>query len=304
MIYTVTLNPAIDYYIVMDQFVEGELNSVKDGYTLAGGKGINVSKVLKNFGRENTALGFVGGFTGDYIKNSLKDYGVTGKFVELEENTRINIKLKSQIKESEIAGKAPFINEEHKKQLLDIMKDIKTGDVLALSGSVPKTMNKDIYKEMIGILPAGVKVILDTRDEPFKYALEMGVYLTKPNIHELSEFFGKELTSTDEIIEAGEKLRAMGSENVLISMGKDGSMLITANGVYRGNAPTGKLISSVGAGDSMVAGIIYGITGGNSIEDSYKYGIASGSATAFSEGLTTLTTMESLLKEIKIEKIR
>lgn len=304
MIYTVTLNPAIDYYIVMDQFVEGELNSVKDGYTLAGGKGINVSKVLKNFGRENTALGFVGGFTGDYIKNSLKDYGVTGKFVELEENTRINIKLKSQIKESEIAGKAPFINEEHKKQLLDMMKDIKAGDVLALSGSVPKTMNKDIYKEMIGRLPAGVKVILDTRDEPFKYALEMGVYLTKPNIHELSEFFGKELTSTDEIIEAGEKLRAMGSENVLISMGKDGSMLITANGVYRGNAPTGKLISSVGAGDSMVAGIIYGITGGNSIEDSYKYGIASGSATAFSEGLTTLTTMESLLKEIKIEKIR
>ena len=304
MIYTVTLNPAIDYYIVMDQFVEGELNSVKDGYTLAGGKGINVSKVLKNFGRENTALGFVGGFTGDYIKSSLKEYGVTGKFVELEENTRINIKMKTETKESEIAGKAPFISEEHKKQLLDTMKDIKTGDVLVLSGSVPKTMNKDIYKEMISNLPAGVKVILDTRDEPFKHALEMGVYMTKPNINELSEFFEKELKTTDEIIEAGEKLRAMGSENVLISMGKDGSMLISANGVFKGNAPIGKLISSVGAGDSMVAGVIYGITGDNSIEESYKYGIASGSATAFSEGLTTMETMEKLLKEIKIEKIR
>ena len=147
MIYTVTLNPAIDYYIVMDKFVEGELNSLKDGYTLAGGKGINVSKVLKNFWRENTALGFVGGFTGDYIKNSLKTYGVEGNFVELAENTRINIKMKTEEKESEISGKSPVITEENKKELLDSMKEIKDGDVLVLSGSVPKTMGNEIYKK-------------------------------------------------------------------------------------------------------------------------------------------------------------
>ncbi len=304
MIYTVTLNPAIDYYIVMDKFVEGELNSLRDGYTLAGGKGINVSKVLKNFGRENTALGFVGGFTGDYIKNSLKTYGVEGNFVELAENTRINIKMKTEEKESEISGKSPVNTEENKKELLDSLKKIKDGDVLVLSGSVPKTMGNEIYKDIIKKIPKGVKVILDTRDEPFKFSLEAGVYLTKPNKNELSEFFEKELKTIEEIMEAGEKLRTMGSENVIVSMGKDGSMLITESGVYLGNAPVGKLVSSVGAGDSMVAGIIYGITGGNSIEDSYKYGIASGSATAFSEGLTTLETMENLLKDIKIKKIK
>ena len=145
MIYTVTLNPAIDYYIVMDRFIEGELNSLKDGYTLAGGKGINVSKV---FGRENIALGFVGGFTGDYIKNSLKNYGVKGNFVELAENTRINIKMKTEEKESEISGKSPVITEENKKELLESIKAIKAGDVLVLSGSVPKTMGNEIYRDM------------------------------------------------------------------------------------------------------------------------------------------------------------
>ncbi|MDU1910441.1 1-phosphofructokinase [Fusobacterium sp.] len=304
MIYTVTLNPAIDYYIVMDKFIEGELNSLKDGYTLAGGKGINVSKVLKNFRRENIALGFVGGFTGDYIKNSLKAYGVEGNFVELTENTRINIKMKTEEKESEISGKSPVITAENEKELLNSMKKVKDGDVLVLSGSVPKTMGNEIYKDIIKGVPAGVKVILDTRDEPFKYSLEAGVYLTKPNRNELSEIFDKDLKTIEEIMEAGEKLRSMGSENVIVSMGKDGSMLITESGIYLGNAPIGKLVSSVGAGDSMVAGIIYGITGGYSIEDSYKYGIASGSATAFSEGLTTLETMENLLKDIKIKKIK
>ena len=212
--------------------------------------------------------------------------------------------MKTEEKESEISGKSPVITEENKKELLDSLKKIKDGDVLVLSGSVPKTMGNEIYKDIIKKIPKGVKVILDTRDEPFKFSLEAGVYLTKPNKNELSEFFEKELKTIEEIMEAGEKLRTMGSENVIVSMGKDGSMLITESGVYLGNAPVGKLVSSVGAGDSMVAGIIYGITGGNSIEDSYKYGIASGSATAFSEGLTTLETMENLLKDIKIKKIK
>lgn len=303
MIYTVTLNPAIDYYVVMKEFVEGNLNTAEEGYTLAGGKGINVSKVLKNFGKESVALGFVGGFTGSFIKDDMKACNIAERFIELEENTRINMKLKTEKTESEIAGKSPKISKENIEKLLDEIKNIKKDDILILSGSVPNTIDKGIYGEIIEKLPEGTKVILDTRGEPFTKALDKGVFITKPNIDELSEFFQKKLETTEEIVEAGKKLRAMGSKNVIISMGKEGSILISEKGVYKGNAPKGKLISSVGAGDSMVAGITYGLIEGKELEEAYKFGIASGSATAFSEGLTTFETMENLLKEIIIEKI-
>ena len=303
MIYTVTLNPAIDYYVVMKEFVEGNLNTAEEGYTLAGGKGINVSKVLKNFGKESVALGFVGGFTGSFIKDDMKACNIAERFIELEENTRINMKLKTEKTESEIAGKSPKISKENIEKLLDEIKNIKKDDILILSGSVPNTIDKGIYGEIIEKLPEGTKVILDTRGEPFTKALDKGVFLTKPNIDELSEFFQKRLETTEEIVEAGKKLRAMGNENVIISMGKEGSILISEKGVYKGNAPKGKLISSVGAGDSMVAGITYGLIEGKELEEAYKFGIASGSATAFSEGLTTFETMENLLNEIIIEKI-
>lgn len=303
MIYTVTLNPAIDYYVVMKEFVEGSLNTAEEGYTLAGGKGINVSKVLKNFGKESVALGFVGGFTGSFIKDDMKACNIAERFIELEENTRINMKLKTEKTESEIAGKSPKISKENIEKLLDEIKNIKKDDILILSGSVPNTIDKGIYGEIIEKLPEGTKVILDTRGEPFTNALAKGVFITKPNIDELSEFFQKKLETTEEIVKAGKKLRAMGSKNVIISMGKEGSILISEKGVYKGNAPKGKLISSVGAGDSMVAGITYGLIEGKELEEAYKFGIASGSATAFSEGLTTFETMENLLKEIIIEKI-
>ncbi|WP_294064148.1 1-phosphofructokinase [uncultured Fusobacterium sp.] len=303
MIYTVTLNPAIDYYVVMKEFVEGNLNTAEEGYTLAGGKGINVSKVLKNFGKESVALGFVGGFTGSFIKDDMKACNIAERFIELEENTRINMKLKTEKTESEIAGKSPKISKENIEKLLDEIKNIKKDDILILSGSVPNTIDKGIYGEIIEKLPEGTKVILDTRGEPFTKALDKGVFITKPNIDELSEFFQKRLEKIEEIVEAGKKLRAMGSKNVIISMGKEGSILISEKGVYKGNAPKGKLISSVGAGDSMVAGITYGLIEGKELEEAYKFGIASGSATAFSEGLTTFETMENLLKEIIIEKI-
>lgn len=302
MIYTLTLNPAIDYYMSMDNFKLGELNSLEEGYTLPGGKGINVSKVLKNFSIESKALGFVGGFTGDYIINHLKGYDISSDFIELKENTRINIKLKTKDSETEIAGKSPTISDENIKELLEKFRDIKSEDIVILSGSVPNSVTKNIYADIINILPKDCKVILDTRGVPFVEGLKAGVFLTKPNNHELEEFFNKKLNTLEEIIQAGKDLQALGSKNVLISLGKDGSILITEKDVYIGNAPQGKLISSVGAGDSMVAGIVYGIATGNSLEESYKYGIASGSSTAFSEGLTTFEGMNNLLNKIEIKK--
>ena len=302
MIYTVTLNPAIDYYISMKEFQEGELNLIDNGYTLPGGKGINVSKVLKNFGIESTALGFAGGFTGNYIRTNLKDYGISENLVELKENTRINIKLRTEKDESEIAGFSPRITEAEYIEFLKTIEKIKSGDILVLSGSVPKSLDAEIYKTIIEMLPENVKVVLDTRGEPFKYALEKGVFLTKPNNVELGEFFNEKYETMEEIINAGEKLRKMGSENVLISLGKNGSVLITEKGVWIGNVPKGTLVSSVGAGDSMVAGAIYGIVRGMEISEAYKYGIASGSATAFTEGLTSLKDMEKLLDNIEIKR--
>ena len=263
MIYTLTLNPAIDYYMSMENFQLGSLNSLEEGYTLPGGKGINVSKVLKNFSIESKALGFVGGFTGDYIKKHLNEYEIESDFIELQENTRINIKLKTKDSETEIAGKSPTISKENIEELLKKFEEIKKDDV---------------------------------------EGLKEGVFLTKPNNQELEEFFNRKLNNIEEIIQAGKDLQALGSKNVLISLGKDGSILITEKEVYIGNAPQGKLISSVGAGDSMVAGVVYGIAKGMTLEDSYKYGIASGSSTAFSEGLTTFEGMNSLLNKIEIKK--
>lgn len=302
MIYTLTLNPAIDYYMSMGNFQLGSLNSLEEGYTLPGGKGINVSKVLKNFSVESKALGFVGGFTGDYIKKHLNEYEIESDFIELQENTRINIKLKTKDSETEIAGKSPTISRENVKELLKKFEEIKKDDVVILSGSVPNSISKSIYADIIKLLPKDCKVILDTRGLHFVEGLKEGVFLTKPNNHELEEFFNRKLNNIEEIIQAGKDLQALGSKNVLISLGKDGSILITEKEVYIGNAPQGKLISSVGAGDSMVAGVVYGIAKEMTLEDSYKYGIASGSSTAFSEGLTTFEGMNSLLNKIEIKK--
>lgn len=302
MIYTLTLNPAIDYYMSMENFQLGSLNSLEEGYTLPGGKGINVSKVLKNFSVESKALGFVGGFTGDYVKKHLNEYEIENDFIELQENTRINIKLKTKDSETEIAGKSPTISKENVEELLKKFEEIKKDDAVILSGSVPNSISKSIYADIIKLLPKDCKVILDTRGLPFVEGLKEGVFLTKPNNHELEEFFNRELNNIEEIIQAGKDLQALGSKNVLISLGKDGSILITEKEVYIGNAPQGKLISSVGAGDSMVAGVVYGIAKGMTLEDSYKYGIASGSSTAFSEGLTTFEGMNSLLNKIEIKK--
>lgn len=304
MIYTLTLNPAVDYYIDMESFEEGDLNKVNNAYTLAGGKGINVSKVLKNFNIESIALGFCGGFTGDYIKKDIKECGIKENFIYLEEATRINIKLKTSKSESEIAGKSPNISKEKVHELLNYIKNnIKENDILVLSGSVPNSIESSIYKDIISNANKNIKVILDARDEAFKIGLREKVFLTKPNKKELGEYFNKKIESTDEIIKYARELIKDGSKNVIVSLGKDGSVLVTENEVYIGNAPKGKLISSVGAGDSMVAGIVYGLSNNLSIVDSYKYAIASGSSTACSEMLTTFENMNKFLEKVEIKKI-
>lgn len=305
MIYTLTLNPAVDYYMDMNKFEEGELNKVNNSYTLAGGKGINVSKVLKNFGIESIALGFCGGFTGEYIKSDLYKYGIKDNFISLAQNTRINVKIKTEKKETEIMGKSPKILPENIDELLAIIDNIQDNDILVLSGSVPSSVKEDIYKDIIQKTKSknNVKIILDSRENAFKIAVKENVFLTKPNRKELSEYFGKDIKTVYDIITYAKKLVEDGSENVIVSLGKDGSALVNKDGSYIGNAPEGKLVSSVGAGDAMVAGIVYGISKNLSILDSYKYAIASGTSTAFSEGLTTFEDMNKLLDKVEVKSI-
>ena len=304
MVYTLTLNPAVDYYIDMNNFEEGELNKVNNAYTLAGGKGINVSKVLKNFNVDSIALGFCGGFTGDYIKKHLKEYGIKENFIYLEEDTRINIKLKTEKTESEIAGKSPNVPKEKSDELLTFINtNIKENDILVLSGSVPNSVSSSIYKEIINKSCKNIKIILDARDEAFKIAVKEKVFLTKPNKKELGEYFNKTIETTEDIIKYAKELIKEGSENVIVSLSKEGSVLVTKDEVYIGNAPEGKLISSVGSGDSMVAGIVYGLSKNLSLSDAYKYAIASGSSTACSEGLTTFENMNNFLEKVEIKKI-
>ena len=304
MIYTLTLNPAIDYFLAFDSFVEGNLNTPRETYKLPGGKGINVSKILKNFDTDSICLGFIGGFTGDFIKSALESDGLQTKLFNIKEDTRINIKINNNGLESEIAGTSPTINKENLDELFHFIKtNLKSGDILALSGSVPASIPTSIYADIIDAIPKDVKVILDTRGLPFEIALKKGVFLIKPNKDEINEFFNSDFSTNEELIKAGKKLQTMGAENVLISLGAKGSIFITKDEIFISGVPKGKLISSNGSGDSMIGGFIYGLNKELQLDKCYELGIASGSATAFSKGLATFETMENLLKEIKINKI-
>jgi len=302
MIYTITLNPALDYNLELEKVELGKLNLSNKAYFLGGGKGINVSKVLKNLNIDSIALGFVGGFTGTFIKNDLEIRGVKEEFVEVEGSTRINIKLKENSCESEIAGLSPQITEEKIQILFEKLRKITSKDIVVMSGSVPKGITNKIYLQIMEQLPKGVKVILDARGEAFKEALKGKPFLVKPNIHELEEFLERKINTLEEIVQGARDIQKCGAQNVVVSMGKDGSILCTEGSIYKGNVPKGVLRNSVGAGDSMVAGIVAQLARDKEIAEAYKFGIASGSATAFSYELCTLEEIESLIKEVEVIK--
>jgi len=303
MIYTLTLNPSIDYIINLENFVPGSINLTKSEYKLPGGKGINVSQVLNNLEAPNTALGFIGGFTGDFIKKSLEKKNIKNSFIEVSGDTRINIKMKDSNNESEINGNSPEILSEELEKLKEKLKLLTSKDTLVLSGSVPKSITSSIYKDIMNTLPHGVKIILDAKDEALLEGIKGKPYMIKPNNHELGDIFNVKLKSIEDIILYGKKLIDLGAQNIIVSMAKDGALLITPNFSYIADAPKGKLINSVGAGDSLVAGFTYGIYKNLDIVEAFKLGIACGSASAFSENLCTKIEAEKLLKEITVKKI-
>ena len=289
MLYTVTFNPSLDYIVSVDDFKLGLTNRTSSELILPGGKGTNVSTVLKNLGLESTALGFVAGFTGNEIVKRLNDMGIKSDFIYIENGiSRINLKLKS-IDGTEINGAGPDISEEKVNELMDKLNQLKEGDVLVLAGSIPSSMSDNIYRDIMADLKdRGVMIVVDATKDLLLNVLEYHPFLIKPNNHELGEIFDVKLTTREEVIPYGRKLQEKGARNVLVSMAGEGAVLIAEDGqVFDAPAPKGKLINGVGAGDSMVAGFVAGWIEKQDYEYAFHMGVASGSASAFSENLAT-----------------
>ena len=297
MIYTVTFNPSLDYIVSVDDFTLGMTNRTSSEQILAGGKGINVSIVLKNLGLDNTALGFVAGFTGDEISERLKCAGINTDFIKVAKGlSRINLKLKS-IDGTEINGRGPDITQENVEELKKKLEALKTGDVLVLAGSIPSCIPDDIYKNIMKLLDdKGVMIDVDATSSLLMNVLEY-------KQHELGDIFGVKLTTREAVIPYARKLKDKGAVNVLISMGGRGAVLVADDcKVYIADAPKGTLKNSVGAGDSMVAGFITGWLSTHNYANAFKMGIAAGSASAFSDNLATKDEVDNLFDRIEIEQ--
>lgn len=297
MIYTITFNPALDYISQVENFQKGKINRTTNEKILPGGKGLNVSIVLKNLGIDNTALGFIAGFTGDELKKRIEQYNVNTNFIKVENGiTRINVKISSN-EETALNGCGPQITEDDLEKILTQIDEIQTEDIVILAGNIPKNINKNIYEKIcFKLKEKGTTFIVDATRELLIEILKYNPFLIKPNKEELEETFDVKIHGEQEIIKYAKKLQKMGARNVLISLGGEGAILITeGNKIYKANAPKGKVISTVGSGDSMVAGFIAGYIKDKDYKEALKLGIAAGSASAFSTELATKERVEKLL---------
>ncbi len=288
MIYTLTYNPSIDYLVTVDSLEIGKLNRMRKASYLYGGKGVNVSQVLKELGIDNTAIGFVAGFTGREIEEGLQRQGIHTDFVHLPEgHSRINIKFHG-IEETEVNAPGPFVDAVSMRALKDRIEQIGIDDILILAGAATSNMESDTFATFISELPyRDTKVILDTNGEALVNALCYHPFLIKPNMEELSDLFHEEFypSNTTGIVDAAKRLQDKGARNVLISMGEDGAILVTEDGhVYSRPAPAGIVVNTVGSGDSMVAGFLAGYLQNRNMEDALCLGVCAGSASAFNEG--------------------
>lgn len=299
MIYTITFNPSLDYIVSVENFVAGKVNRTTDECILPGGKGINVSQVLTNLGVENTALGFVAGFTGKELIRLLDEKEICSDFIYAEDGfTRINVKLHANLEETEINGQGPHVSESELEELMNKINQFTEDDILILSGSVPRGVSKNIYADIAKLcIEKNIRIVVDASGDLLWNVLEYKPFLIKPNHHELGELFGKELDNRDEIIFYAKELQNKGAKNVLVSRGGRGAILIAEDGdVYEEDAPHGEVVNTVGAGDSMVAGFLTGYVNTKNYKEALQMGICTGSASAFSEGLATRDSVEVLRK--------
>ena len=299
MIYTVTFSPALDYIVDLDELKVGAINRSKKEKMLAGGKGINVSFVLSNLGTKSVAMGFLGGFIGDYIQKQVQSKGIDCDFVRLDGNTRINVKIKGMV-ETAINGQGPEVGEEKIEELIKKLEALNEEDILVISGAIPSNLPSDTYERILDrIKNQHVQLVVDTTKETLLKTLPHHPILVKPNKEELEELFSSSISNDEDLIFYAKKLIEMGAQNVIVSLGGEGAMLVKGDGSHLKQAsPKGKAINTVGAGDSLVAGFLDEYVRSRDIEKAFKRGIATGSASAFSEELATLEEVEALLKTI------
>ena len=300
MIYTVTFSPAIDYVVDLKHLELGAINRSVGEHMMPGGKGINVSIVLANMGRSSVATGFLGGFTGEYIKKELEKQNIASGFIEVEGNTRINVKLRGE-EETAINGQGPHIGKDKVEALIKQLEGLGEDDLLVISGTIPSTLPDDIYEVILERIKNNrVTLIVDATKEILLNTLKYEPLLVKPNKEELEEMFKVTIHNDAELIENAKKLLGLGAKNVIVSLGGDGALLV-GKGVETEllPAPKGKVVNTVGAGDSLVAGFVDEYVRSGNIAKAFRRGIATGSASAFSEGLATKEEVEALLNKME-----
>ncbi|MCD7032739.1 1-phosphofructokinase [Metabacillus sp. GX 13764] len=303
MIYTCTLNPSIDYIVKTPELTVGGLNRATQSMFYPGGKGINVSRVLKRLGADSTALGFAGGFTGDFVKSFLADEGIIHDFTLVNEPTRINVKVKAN-EETEINGHGPDITAFQQEELFRKIAALDKEDVLIIAGSIPSSLPSDFYTLLTKQCnEKDVRVIIDTSGSALRETFPDKPFLIKPNHHELGELFNTVITSAEEAAAYGKKLLDEGVRNVIVSMAGDGAVFVNKEKTLFANVPKGEVKNSVGSGDSLVAGFIGTYLHSQNLEEAFRTGVAAGSATAFSDDLCTRETVENLKQQVTVKNL-
>ncbi|WP_430788869.1 1-phosphofructokinase [Virgibacillus flavescens] len=300
MIYTCTITPSIDYTVYLPEFNQGKLNRSNEVYYFPGGKGINVSRVLNRLQVKSIALGFAGGFTGEYIRNFLQNEGIETKFIETADPTRINVKIKAA-EESELNGPGPDTTHEQRKQLLAYLEDLEADDWFVLAGSLPDSFPDSFYQAIATRCHKnGIHFVLDTSGSALKELINSQPFLIKPNQHELGDLFETTIQTKSEAIFYARKLVESGITCVIVSMGGHGAILVTKDQSLIAEAPPGQVVNTVGAGDSLVSGFLASYVQHNDVKEAFRYGVASGSASAFRTDLCEKTDVDVLVPKVKI----
>ena len=303
MIYTVTLNPSIDFIVRIDKVEIGEVNRMESDDKFAGGKGINDSRILQRLGIDNTATGFIGGFTGRFVTDSLDAEGIKTKFVAVDQDTRINVKIKAD-QETEINGTGPVINDYQLAELEAILSSVSADDVVVFAGSAPSNLGNKVYNKLIPLVrETGAQVVCDFEGQTLLDSLVYQPLLVKPNNHELEAIFNVKLNGLADVEKYAREILAKGAQNVIISMAGDGALFVTPEAAYFAKPIKGKVKNSVGAGDSMVAGFTGEFVKSGDPIEALKWGVACGTSTAFSDDLATIEFIKETYNKVEVEKL-
>ncbi|EIO0096296.1 1-phosphofructokinase [Staphylococcus pseudintermedius] len=303
MIYTVTFNPSIDYVMFVDDFAAGALNRTTAIAKFAGGKGINVSRVLQTLQVPSTALGFIGGFPGQFIENTLKEEGIHTAFTQVDEDTRINVKLKSQT-ETEINAAGPHITETQVATLFEQLHVTTAEDIVVVAGSVPASLPDTIYIDIAKIAQqTGAKLVVDAEKSLIEGILPYYPLFIKPNQHELEAMFNTKIETDQDVLTYARRLVDKGAQSVIVSLGGAGAIYADREVAYKIQAPQGQVVNTVGAGDSTVAGMVAGISQNLALPVALKLAVASGSATAFNDDLAQYDMIQELQAHVTIQPL-